>query len=202
MHTLVRWAIILKDIKWQDKAPLYTNMALFCRHLWVVFWGVSFDGIAPGETFAYRFKVQQHGTYWYHSHSEFQEQTALYGAIVIKPKKEEPFSYDREHVILLLDWSDEKPSTIFKKLKQESHYYNISLRTLGDFFDELKTKGFGAAFSDRQICNEMRMSDRYISDVTGYTYTYLMNGTSSLKQFKARYKNGERICLHFINALL
>jgi CopA family copper-resistance protein len=162
--------------------------------------GLSFEGISPGETFTYRFKVQQHGTYWYHSHSGFQEQTGLYGAIVIKPKKEEPFSYDREYVILLSDWSDEKPSTIYKKLKQESHYYNVSRRTLGDFASEVKTKGIGTAFSDRQMWNEMRMSDRDISDVTGYTYTYLMNGTPASRQFKARFKKGERIRLRFINA--
>lgn len=162
--------------------------------------GLSFDGIAPGETFTYRFKVRQHGTYWYHSHSGFQEQTGLYGAIVIKPKRKEPFSYDREYVIQLSDWSNAKPSTIYKKLKQESHYYNISRRTVGDFFSEVKRKGLATAFSDRKMWNEMRMSDRDISDVTGYTYTYLMNGTPASRQFKARFKKGEKIRLRFINA--
>jgi len=74
--------------------------------------GISFDGIKPGETFTYKFKVQQHGTYWYHSHSGFQEQTGVYGAIVIKPKKKEPFKVDLDNVILLSDWSDEKPEAI------------------------------------------------------------------------------------------
>lgn len=162
--------------------------------------GLSFDGIAPGETFTYKFKVQQHGTYWYHSHSGFQEQTGVYGAIVIKPKKKEPFKYDKDYVVQLSDWSDEKPTTIYKKLKQMSDYYNFSQRTVGTFFDEAKEKGLSGAFSDRKMWNEMRMSDRDLSDVTGYTYTFLMNGKNPATQFKALFKKGEKIRLRFVNA--
>lgn len=162
--------------------------------------GLSFDGIAPGETFTYKFKVQQHGTYWYHSHSGFQEQTGVYGSIIIKPKKKEPFIYDKDYVVLLSDWSDEKPETVFKKLKQVSHYYNFSQRTVGTFFDEVKEKGFSEAFSDRQMWNEMRMNDGDLSDVTGYTYTFLMNGKNPATQFKALFKKREKIRLRFINA--
>ncbi len=162
--------------------------------------GLSFDGIAPGETFTYTFKVEQHGTYWYHSHSEFQEQTGVHGAIVIKPKEKEPLKYDKDYVVLLCDWSDEKPTTIYKKLKQMSGYYNFSQRTVGTFLDEVKEKGFSDAFSDRKMWNEMRMSDRDLSDVTGYTYTFLMNGKNPATQFKALFKKGEKIRLRFVNA--
>lgn len=162
--------------------------------------GLSFDGIAPGETFTYRFKVQQHGTYWYHSHSGFQEQTGVYGAIIIKPKKKEPFRYDRDYAVVLSDWSDENPHTIYKKLKQMSHYYNFNRRTVGNFLDEVKEKGLSTAFSDRKMWNEMRMTDRDLSDVTGYTYTYLMNGNNPATQFKALFRRGEKVRLRFINA--
>ena len=162
--------------------------------------GISFDGIPSGETFTYRFKVQQHGTYWYHSHSGFQEQTGLYGAIVIKPKKREPFRYDKDYVVLLSDWSDEKPTTIYTKLKQMSDYYNFSQRTVGTFIDEVKKKGLSKAFGDRKMWNQMRMSDRDISDITGYTYTFLMNGQNPATQFKALFKKGEKIRLRFVNA--
>jgi CopA family copper-resistance protein len=162
--------------------------------------GITFDGIAPGETFTYTFKVRQHGTYWYHSHSGFQEQTGLYGAIVILPKKREPFSYDRDYVVQLSDWSDENPNTIYKKLKQMSDYYNFSQRTVGTFIDEVKNKGLSKAFSDRKMWNQMRMSNRDIADVTGYTYTYLMNGRPNSKQFTALFKKGEKIRLRFINS--
>jgi CopA family copper-resistance protein len=161
--------------------------------------GISYKGIAPGETFTYRFKVRQHGTYWYHSHSGYQEQTGMYGAIVIKPRKKEPFRYDKDYVVLLSDWSDEKPTTIYRKLKLSSDYYNFNQRTVGDFFSEVKKKGFGKAFDDRKMWNEMRMSDRDLSDVTGYTYTYLMNGQNPATQFKALFKKGEKIRLRFIN---
>lgn len=162
--------------------------------------GISFNGIPPGETFTYRFKVQQHGTYWYHSHSDFQEQTGVYGAIVIKPKRREPFRYDKDYVVVLSDWSDEKPTTIYKKLKQMSDYYNFSQRTVGTFFTEVKKKGFSKAFDDRKMWNEMRMNDGDISDVTGYTYTFLMNGHNPHSEFKALFKKGERIRLRFVNA--
>lgn len=147
--------------------------------------GFSFNGIPSGETFTYKFKVQQHGTYWYHSHSGFQEQTGVYGVIVIEPKKAEPFAYDKDYVVLLSDWSDEKPKTIYRKLKQMSDYYNFSQRTVGTFFEEVKNKGFSEAFNERKMWNEMRMNDGDISDVTGYTYSYLMNGHSPSSEFKA-----------------
>ncbi|MCB4747984.1 MAG: copper resistance system multicopper oxidase [Sulfurovum sp.] len=161
--------------------------------------GVSYEGIAPGETFTYRFKVHQHGTFWYHSHSGYQEQTGMYGAIVIKPKHKEPFHYDREHTILLSDWSDEKPDSIYRKLKLLSNYYNFNQKTIGDFFSEVRQKGFSKAFSDRKMWNHMRMSDRDLSDVTGYTYTYLMHGNNPATQFKALFKKGEKVRLRFIN---
>jgi len=162
--------------------------------------GFSFNGIPSGETFTYKFKVQQHGTYWYHSHSGFQEQTGVYGAIVIEPKKAEPFAYDKDYVVLLSDWSDEKPKTIYRKLKQMSDYYNFSQRTVGTFFEEVKNKGFSEAFNERKMWNEMRMNDGDISDVTGYTYSYLMNGYSPSSEFKALFKKGEKIRLRFVNA--
>ena len=162
--------------------------------------GISFDGIKPGETFTYTFPIVQSGTYWYHSHSGFQEQQGVYGAIVIDPKVKDPYEYDREYVISLSDWSDDKPSSIYRKIKLSASYYNFKQRTVGDFFDEVKEKGFFEAFSERKMWNEMKMTDRDISDVSGYTYTYLMNGENPATGFKALFKNGEKIRLRFINS--
>ena len=162
--------------------------------------GISFDGIKPGETFTYTFPIVQSGTYWYHSHSGFQEQEGVFGAIVIDPKVKDPYEYDREYVISLSDWSDEKPSSVYRKLKLSASYYNFKQRTVGDFFDEVKEKGFFEAFSERKMWNEMKMTDRDISDVSGYTYTYLMNGENPATGFKALFKNGEKIRLRFINS--
>ncbi|WWW13055.1 copper resistance system multicopper oxidase (plasmid) [Arcobacter cryaerophilus gv. pseudocryaerophilus] len=162
--------------------------------------GISFDGIKPGETFTYTFPIVQSGTYWYHSHSGFQEQEGVFGAIIIEPKIKDPYEYDREYVISLSDWSDEKPSSVYRKLKLSASYYNFKQRTVGDFFDEVKEKGFFEAFSERKMWNEMKMADRDISDVSGYTYTYLMNGENPATIFKALFKNGEKIRLRFINS--
>jgi len=160
----------------------------------------GFTGIKPGETFKYQFPVIQSGTYWYHSHSGWQEQTGAYGAIVIDPIEPEPFAFDRDYVVLLSDWSDEDPSNIYAKLKKLSHYYNFSERTLGDAVGELKEQGWKRFWSNRGMWNQMRMSDRDISDVTGYTYTYLMNGVTPADGWMGLFKQGEKVRLRFINA--
>ena len=164
--------------------------------------GIStgFNGIKPGTTFQYRFPAIQNGTYWYHSHSGFQEQTGAYGAIVIPPKDGYPYSFDREHVVLLSDWSDEKPEDIYIKLKKLPHYYNVRERTVGDSLAQLKAQGLQAFLADRGMWNDMRMSDRDISDVTGYTYTFLMNGVTPAEGWMGLFKRGEKILLRFVNA--
>jgi len=161
---------------------------------------ISYPGIKPGETFTYKFKLQQSGTYWYHSHSGFQEQTGLYGAIIVEPLKQEPYSYNKDYVIELSDWSDENPQNIYRKLKISSDYYNFKQRTVGDFLSEVKEKGFLEAFHERKMWNEMRMSDRDLSDVTGYTYTYLMNGNNPNSNFTALFQAGDKVRLRFINS--
>ena len=161
--------------------------------------GLSFDGIKPGETYEYQFDVKQSGTFWYHSHSGFQEPTGMYGAIIIDPKEPDPVSYDRDYVVMLSDWSDEKPEDIYAKLKKLSHYYNFRERTVGDVWSDIKDKGVAQTFRDRSMWNQMRMSDRDISDVTGYTYTYLMNGVTPEKGWFGLFNKGEKVRLRFVN---
>jgi CopA family copper-resistance protein len=161
--------------------------------------GLSFNGIGPGETFVYRFTVKQGGTYWYHSHSAFQEQLGLYGALLIEPREPEPFRYDREHVVLLSDWTDEDPERLFAKLKKRSGYYNFQQRTVGDFFRDVRKHGLGTTISDRARWGEMRMEPADLADVSGYTYTYLMNGTAPAGNWTGLFKPGERVRLRFIN---
>ena len=160
----------------------------------------NFEGIKPGETFRYVFDVQQSGTYWYHSHSAFQEQTGIYGAIIIDPIEPAPVSYDREHVVVLSDWSDEVPENIYAKLKKMSHYYNRRERTVSDLWQEIQKNGLSQTWNDRSMWNDMRMSDRDISDVTGYTYTFLMNGNSPADNWSGAFNKGERLLLRIINA--
>ena len=162
--------------------------------------GISFDGIKPGETFTYQFDVRQNGTFWYHSHSGFQEQTGMYGAIVIDPAKPDPVSYDRDYVIVLSDWSDEKPERIYAKLKKQSDYYNFRERTAADLWRDISDKGVGQTRRDRAMWNQMRMSDRDLSDVSAYTYTFLMNGATPEDGWLGLFEHGEKVRLRFINA--
>lgn len=161
--------------------------------------GLSFDGIKPGDSYQYQFKANQSGTYWYHSHSGFQEQTGMYGAIVIEPKEAYPFAFDKEFVVLLSDWSDEEPKDIYANLKRMPHMYNTNERTIGDWKREVKEKGYKAARENRVMWNQMRMSDSDISDVTGRTYTFLMNGKAPADGWIGEFKKGEKILLRVIN---
>lgn len=162
--------------------------------------GLSFAGIQPKETYVYQFKAVQSGTYWYHSHSGYQEQTGMYGSIVIEPRQRDPITADRDYVVLLSDWSDEKPEAIYAKLKKMSHYYNTRERTLRDFTHEVVEKGWDEATQAREMWNQMRMSDRDISDVTGWTYTFLANGHTPAEGWEGIFTPNERIRLRFINA--
>jgi CopA family copper-resistance protein len=161
--------------------------------------GLSFHGIRPGETYTYRFNVRQGGTYWYHSHSGFQEQVGVYGPLVIQPREPEPFAYDREHVVMLSDWTDENPERVFAKLKKQSDYYNFHKRTAGDFFRDVRERGLGATFDDRWMWGNMRMNPTDLADVSGATYTYLMNGVAPAGNWTALFKAGEKVRLRFIN---
>ncbi|MFW5451242.1 MAG: copper resistance system multicopper oxidase [Methylophagaceae bacterium] len=162
--------------------------------------GLSYAGIKPGETFEYQFDVKQSGTYWYHSHSGYQEQTGVYGAIVIDPAEADPVEYDRDYVVVLSDWTDEDPADVYAKLKKQSHYYNMKERTFGDVWSDVKEKGVTQTLRDREMWNDMRMSDRDISDVTGMTYTFLMNGQTPEQGWTGLFNKGEKIRLRFINA--
>jgi len=161
--------------------------------------GLSFAGIAPGETFVYRIPVRQSGTYWYHSHSGAQEQTGVSGALILEPKDGESIKYDREYVIFLTDWSDANPETIFRNLKQDSEYYNVHQQTAGTFLKDVKKGGLGQTISERRMWGAMNMTPTDISDVTGSTYTYLLNGNAPATNWTGLFREGERVRLRFIN---
>jgi FtsP/CotA-like multicopper oxidase with cupredoxin domain len=161
--------------------------------------GLSFHGIRPGHTYHYRFQVKQSGTFWYHSHSGFQEQRGIYGPLVIDPRQPDPIGADREHVILLSDWTDESPKRVFAKLKKQSDYYNFNQRTAGDFFSDVRRNGLTPTIADRRAWGRMRMNPTDLADVGGAAYTYLMNGITPSGNWTGLFKAGERVRLRVIN---
>jgi CopA family copper-resistance protein len=161
--------------------------------------GLSFNGIGPGETYVYRFKVNQSGTYWYHSHSRFQEQTGLYGPIVIEPRRGERHRADREHVVLLSEWTDLDPEHIYRTLKRQSSYFNFGRRTVADFFNDVRKQGLKPTIADRRMWGQMRMDPTDLADVSGYAYTYLVNGTTPAGNWTGLFRRGEKVRLRFIN---
>ena len=157
--------------------------------------GVSFPGIAPRSTFTYQFPIRQAGTYWYHSHSGLQEQLGHYGPIVIDPAGADPIASDREHVVVLSDHSELHPHIIFKKLKLQGGYFNNNKQTLASLL-----RGKDQSAQERREWGQMRMDPTDVSDVTGSTYSYLVNGHGPRDNWTALFTPGERVRLRFVNA--
>ena len=161
--------------------------------------GLSYPGIKPGETYRFHYEVKQSGTYWYHSHSGLQEQVGVYGPIVIDPRDADPVAYDVEFVVLLSDWTFEDPERIFANLKRMDGYYNYQKRTVFDFFDDVRARGWKSTMADRRMWGRMRMAPSDIADVTGATYTYLMNGYGPDSNWTGLFTPGQRVRVRFIN---
>ena len=151
--------------------------------------GVSFPGIKPGQRFTYEYPIRQHGTYWWHSHSGLQEQAGHYGPLIIEPAEPDP-RYDRDYVVLLSEFTPIHPHEIMRKLKVGEHYFNRQMMTAteGDLSGE-----------ERRMWGQMRMNPRDISDVTGVTYTYLINGHGPADDLQLEFNPGERVRLRVIN---
>ena len=162
--------------------------------------GVSFGGIEPGTTFTYRFPVKQSGTYWCHSHSGGQELLGMYAPMILDPIEPEPFQYDREYVVMLSDWSFESPEALLSNLKKQGGYYNYQKRAAGEFLTDVRRMGLWPAIQNYLMWDQMRMDPTDFADVTGSTYTYLMNGLSPTANWTGLFRPGERVRLRFINA--
>lgn len=161
--------------------------------------GFSFHGIHPGETFTYRYRLRQHGTYWYHSHSGAQEQVGMYGAMIVEPRGAAPKAWDREHAILFSDWTDLDPHRLLARLKKSAHYYNRRKRTVPDFFADVREHGWAATLEDRKGWGRMRMSPSDLADVNGFEYTFLANGMTPSSNWTGLFEPGERVLLRLIN---
>ena len=212
MATTINGSIPAPTLRWREGDTVTIRVTNRMRESTSIHWhgiilpyqmdgvpGISFPGIAPGETFTYRFKVDQSGTFWYHSHSGMQEQTGMYGAIVIEPRDGETIRAERDHVVQLSDWTDEDPMRVIAKLKAQSDYYNFHRPTALDFFRDVSRDGTQAALAKRKMWNEMRMNPTDLADLSAATLTYLMNGTTPAGNWTGLFRAGERVRLRFIN---
>jgi CopA family copper-resistance protein len=159
--------------------------------------GISFPGIKPHSTFVYEFPLKQSGTYWYHSHSGLQEQLGHYGPLIIDPAQPDPVAYDREHVIVLSDWTFLHPHTVFTRLKQEGGFFNRQKATL---LGQLTGSEATIPRADKDMFAKMRMDPTDISDVTEAAYTFLINGHSADENWTGLFRPGERVRLRIINS--
>lgn len=160
--------------------------------------GISYPGIKPGETFTYRFPINQSGTYWFHSHSGFQEPDGAYGAIVIEPKARESYRYDRDYVVQFTDKHPHSGDRVFRNLKMMPDYYNRKQRTLGDLVADAGAKGLGAALAERMAWGDMRMMPTDIEDLQGFSP--LINGEDPQANWTGLFTPGDRVRLRLINS--
>jgi CopA family copper-resistance protein len=157
----------------------------------------GFAGILPGESYTYRIRIRQSGTYWYHAHSEGQEQAGQYGALLIAPKGEDPIKATREHVVLLSDHTREDPAKVLLNLKRDSGYYNWNKRSVPELLRDAGKFGMKATLAERRAWGDMRMDATDIADVSGYTL--LANGQPSAARPQFAFTPGERVRLRIIN---
>lgn len=210
--TAINGQVPAPELRWREGDVVTLRVTNRLKHPTSIHWhgiilpnemdgvpGLTFAGIAPGETFTYRFKVGQSGTYWYHSHSGFQEQTGLYGPIVIEPRQRDAVKTDRDYVVMLSDWTDDSPDFVYSRLKKMDGYYNHARLTLSDFMREAKQRGLSAAWAERAMWDQMRMNPRDLADVSAATYTYLMNGTTPAGNWTGLFNRGEKVRLRLIN---
>lgn len=164
--------------------------------------GISFDGIASGETFTYRFPVRQNGTYWYHSHTGLQEQLGHYGQLILEPAGRDPVGFDVEHSIVLSDWTFQDPHTVARNLKTIDGYYNFQRPTVVNLDDQMRAEDatLGEVIANRLRWQWMRMDPTDIADITSATYTYLMNGHAPEENWTAIAQPGQRVRLRIVNA--
>ena len=198
-------------LEWYEGRDVILNVTNHMRHSTSIHWhgillpfemdgvpGVTFRGIDPGETFQYRFPVKQNGTYWYHSHSGLQEQSGVYGPLVVHPRDEDPVRYDRDYVVMLSDWTFEDPHDVMAKLKKMSDYYNFQQFSLTDLYGTSDMSP-SEAWAKKLAWDRMRMMPTDIADITGATYTYLMNGLHPTGNWTGIFNPDERVRLRFIN---
>ncbi len=210
--TVVNGSIPGPTLRWREGDFVTVGVTNRLRHPTSIHWhgirlpagmdgvpGLSFPGIAPGERFVYRIPVMQRGTYWYHSHSEFQEQTGLYGALVVEGRDADEVAADREHIVLLSDWTDTDPETVFSNLKEQSDFYNYHRETIGNFAHSVHEQGLRTTLEQSRMWGRMNMSPSDIADVSGATYTYLMNGNAPRANWTGLFRPGERVRLRIIN---
>lgn len=210
--TTINGSLPAPTLRWKEGEMVTINVTNKLREHTSIHWhgiilpfrmdgvpGISFAGIAPGETFTYQFKVKQSGTYWYHSHSGMQEQTGMYGAIVIEPIDSGKKMADREHVVLFSDWMDENPMSVLSKLKKQGDFYNLNRLTAGDFVRDARKDGVKAALDNRAMWNEMRMNPTDLGDLSAAVLTYLANGVTPAGNWTALFKPGEKVRLRCIN---
>lgn len=161
--------------------------------------GISFHGIDAGQTFTYQFPIKQSGTYWYHSHSGFQEQTGMLGAIIIEPRDGESVKVERDYVVMLSDWTDKDPMRLLSQLKAQSGFDNYQQPTAMQLLQDAKAQGWKNAIEARKMWNQMRMVPTDFTDLSAHTFTYLMNGVNPASNWTGLFQKGEKIRLRFIN---
>ena len=212
MATTINGSIPGPTLRWREGDTVTIRVTNRMAHTTSIHWhgmlvpyqmdgvpGLSFTGIAPGKTFVYRFQVRQSGTFWYHSHSGMQEQTGMYGAIVIDPAQPRSVQPDSDHVVVLSDWIDADPMRVLAKLKADSGFDNYHEPTAVDFFEDVRRNGLRAALDKRAMWQQMRMSWGDLSDLSGATLTYLANGTTPAGNWTGLVRPGKVARLRFIN---
>jgi FtsP/CotA-like multicopper oxidase with cupredoxin domain len=146
--------------------------------------------IKPGTTHEFKYPLIQSGTYWYHSHTSLQEQSGVYGSIIIHPK-EEKIQVDHDYVLILSDWTDEDPEEVMRTLKRNNEYYALKRDTVQSILGTIQNNGVQEMFS-------RSLRSIPTPDISDVAYDYFLANGKTEDQLDA--KPGDKIRLRIINA--
>jgi CopA family copper-resistance protein len=144
--------------------------------------------IKPHTTHLYKFPIVQHGTHWYHSHTELQEQIGMYGMFIMNKRAERDIP---TLPVVLSEWTDMKPGEVHRSLHAATDWFAIKKGTTQSYSEAIRS-----GHLKTKLTNEWkRMNAMDVSDV--YYDKFLINGKNQNEQ--PQFKAGDKVRLRIAN---
>jgi manganese oxidase len=85
--------------------------------------------LQPGDKYTYEFTVNQHGTFFYHSHMPMQEMLGMIGFFIVHPRKAYAPPVQKDFGLILQEWALLPNSTIPNTLSMEFNFLTMNGKT-------------------------------------------------------------------------
>lgn len=88
--------------------------------------GLGQDPVPPGGRFVYEFTLNQHGTFFYHSHFAMQEMMGMFGMFILHPKEPYAPPVARDFGIVIQEWAVLPNNTVPNTLSMEFNWLTFN----------------------------------------------------------------------------